>query len=203
MQSLAPMTQRKRLDDGPAIELLVADDDPAVRSLLASRARAAIQALTVLEAEDGAQAIQIGLQRRPRLALLDVDMPRLGGIEAAITLRGLQPRMRLALHTSNPGAWRGRARDHRLALFDTLELDQAVRWLELQARTAARRRPRADAWMSLTCSACGYGVARAEPPDRCPMCHDSAAWIPRWRPPFDGDGLPEPDRTLQPQAAAS
>ena len=30
---------------------------------------------------------------------------------------------------------------------------------------------------SLVCSLCGYGVARAEPPDRCPMCQERDAWV--------------------------
>jgi hypothetical protein len=37
--------------------------------------------------------------------------------------------------------------------------------------------------LSLVCSSCGYGVAVAAPPDRCPMCNRTAAWNHRlWRP---------------------
>jgi rubrerythrin len=37
--------------------------------------------------------------------------------------------------------------------------------------------------LSLVCSSCGYGVAVATPPERCPMCHRTAAWNHRlWRP---------------------
>ena len=37
--------------------------------------------------------------------------------------------------------------------------------------------------LSLVCSHCGYGVAVAVPPERCPMCHRTAAWSHRpWRP---------------------
>ena len=40
--------------------------------------------------------------------------------------------------------------------------------------------------LNLVCSACGYGIARAEPPERCPMCHAVDSWghLP-WRP-FSG-----------------
>ena len=93
----------------PQLALLVADDEPSLRFLLASRARQAVDSLVVLEAEDGAEAVQIGLRHRPALALLDVQMPRLGGIEAAATLRGLHPSIRVALCTPDPGAHRGRA----------------------------------------------------------------------------------------------
>jgi rubrerythrin len=27
------------------------------------------------------------------------------------------------------------------------------------------------------CEACGYGVFRNAPPERCPMCHTENAWI--------------------------
>jgi rubrerythrin len=37
--------------------------------------------------------------------------------------------------------------------------------------------------IALTCSACGYGIARRMPPERCPMCQREATWIHRpWRP---------------------
>jgi len=30
---------------------------------------------------------------------------------------------------------------------------------------------------SLRCSVCGYGIARATPPDRCPMCQGKGNWV--------------------------
>jgi rubrerythrin len=30
---------------------------------------------------------------------------------------------------------------------------------------------------SLVCGGCGYGILRAEPPDRCPMCQAEDAWV--------------------------
>jgi CheY-like chemotaxis protein len=93
--------------------------------------------LAVLEAVDGAEAIQIGLQRRPQIALLDVGMPRLGGLAAALTLRELHPEMRLALHTADASVHRRHARQHRLPLFDKLDLARTIAWLELQARACA------------------------------------------------------------------
>src|SRR4029079_19728581 len=78
MQDLAspPLTTD---DPAPPVRLLVADDDPLARSLLASCAREIAGEIVVLEAEDGAEAVQLGLQQRPAVALLDVNMPRLDG----------------------------------------------------------------------------------------------------------------------------
>jgi CheY-like chemotaxis protein len=161
-------------DREPVLRLLVADDDPLARSLLAACARECVGEIAVLEAEDGAEAVQLGLQKRPEIALLDVNMPRLGGIEAALTLRELQPRMRLALQTGEPRAHRARAEEERLPLFGKLELDRTLAWLRAQAawfEPATRHR------RSLVCGACGYGIVRATPPGRCPMCQAASAWV--------------------------
>jgi len=31
--------------------------------------------------------------------------------------------------------------------------------------------------LNLRCTRCGYGVFRASPPERCPMCQASSAWV--------------------------
>ena len=37
--------------------------------------------------------------------------------------------------------------------------------------------------LTLECSACGYGVERSSPPERCPMCQVVDAWEhAAWRP---------------------
>lgn len=179
MERLAALRQPPR-DRQPRVQLLVADDDARMRSLVAARACDVVDALVVLEAADGAEAIQIGLQRRPQLALLDVNMPRLGGIEVAMTLRELRPQTRLALQTADPLKHRERAHECRLPLFDKLELDRVFGWLKLQARSFVEPR---EQKRSLACSACGYGIARAVPPERCPMCQGEDMWIHSpWRP---------------------
>jgi CheY-like chemotaxis protein len=157
-------------DPEPSVRLLVADDDPLARSLLATRAREAVGEIVVLEAEDGAEAIQLGLQETPEIALLDVNMPRLGGIEAAMTLRELQPEMRLALQTGDPLTHRARADAERLPLFGKQELDRTLAWLRAQTAWFPQRQ-------TFVCGACGYGIVRATPPGRCPMCRAEHAWV--------------------------
>jgi CheY-like chemotaxis protein len=181
------------------MKLLLADDDAGVRSLVGAVASERVRGLAVLEAADGLEAIEIGLRRRPEIALLDVGMPRLGGLETALALRELEPRMRIALHTGDPGLYRDDAREHCLPLFDKLELERVTQWLEVQAHQratgGARRRAR---WreLSFACATCGYGIARSIPPDRCPMCQSEVAWVrPAFGPPRQpldallGDGM--------------
>jgi CheY-like chemotaxis protein len=110
VESLAAVSEAASREREPRVQLLLADDDAMLRSLVAARVRSTVTALAVLEAKDGAEAIQLGLQQRPQIALIDVNMPRVGGIEAAITLRDLQPQMCLALQTGEPAAHRERAR---------------------------------------------------------------------------------------------
>jgi hypothetical protein len=41
----------------------------------------------------------------------------------------------------------------------------------------------ADVLIELECEICGYGIACATAPERCPMCQSEDAWIDRpWRP---------------------
>jgi CheY-like chemotaxis protein len=175
MQHVEALPETTVHEHEPRVRLLVADDDRVVRSLLASWARDAVEGIVVIEAEDGSEAIQLGLQRRPQIALLDVEMPRLDGIEAAVTLRELRPEIRVALQTADPAAHGARAHEHRLPLFDKVELDRALGWLQAQVRAHAA--PGDLKKRSLVCTLCGYGVFRAAPPGRCPMCQAENAWI--------------------------
>lgn len=135
MEEIAVLPHVGADEHEPQIRLLVADDDRLERSLLAYCARDAVGEIVVLEAEDGAEAIQLGLQQSPEIALLDINMPRLGGIEAAMTLRELKPRMRLALQTGDPVAYRERAQEYRLPLFSKLELERTLAWLRVQVES--------------------------------------------------------------------
>jgi CheY-like chemotaxis protein len=180
MSSLVSPVRNEALHHEPRFALMIAGDDEKLRSRVAAGARRRIEGLSVLQAEDGVEAIQLGLERRPQLALLDVSLPRVGGIEVALTLRALEPGMRFGVYADNPPAHRRRAREHRLPLFGARELEHALEWLALHA---AKGRPGRLQMIALACSACGYGIARSTPPERCPMCQREATWFRRpWRP---------------------
>jgi CheY-like chemotaxis protein len=163
------------------VRVLVADDDKGVRAHFVSLLGVANGIASTLEAEDGAEAVQVGLQLRPEIAVLDLNMPRLSGVEAAQTLTALRPSMRIALQSSDPDSLYAHAGGMGLALFDKLECENLVHWVETQARSCG---PRVDETVSalarrldLTCSMCGYGIVSRKPPERCPMCHVDAAWM--------------------------
>lgn len=154
------------------LELLLADDDSNLRELSATWAREAIPQLAVVEAADGAEAVQLGLQRRPQLALLDVVMPRLDGIEAAAVLGAALPGLRLALYSANAPEHRDRAAGLGVPIFDKLEAEQATRWLTVEAEVERRSHRKVDA----VCGACGYGIVRRSLPRQCPMCRRERSW---------------------------
>jgi DNA-binding NarL/FixJ family response regulator len=77
--------------------ILVADDHPIVRSGLRKLLDAKPDLEVVAEAEDGAEAVEKALQEDVHLAILDVSMPRLTGIQAAAELHKRKPELRLLM----------------------------------------------------------------------------------------------------------
>ncbi len=68
--------------------ILIADDDPLLRRTLVEIVEGACE---VVEAADGAEAVRLALERRPDLALIDLVMPRLDGLDAIRKLRAECP----------------------------------------------------------------------------------------------------------------
>jgi DNA-binding NarL/FixJ family response regulator len=77
--------------------ILVADDHPIVRSGLKTVLDAQADLEVVAEVEDGAEAVERGLRDDVDLAILDVSMPRLTGIQAAAELHRRRPGLRLLM----------------------------------------------------------------------------------------------------------
>ena len=66
--------------------VLVVDDDPFVRKLIATTLEDMAK-FELHETADGVEALEVPARERPPLVFLDVDMPRLGGIEACRQMR--------------------------------------------------------------------------------------------------------------------
>ena len=65
--------------------VLAADDDPDILELVTFRLERS--GYTVIQAHDGEEALQLALERKPDLAVLDVMMPKLDGFELTRRLR--------------------------------------------------------------------------------------------------------------------
>jgi two-component system, response regulator PdtaR len=72
------------------LRVLVAEDETIVRlDLCALLGRAGLEVCA--QARDGAEAVELARTARPDVALLDVKMPRLDGIEAARRMYAERP----------------------------------------------------------------------------------------------------------------
>jgi CheY-like chemotaxis protein len=66
--------------------VLVVDDDPFIRKLVATTLED-VSKFELHEAADGIEALAIAEREQPAIIFLDVDMPRLDGIDACRRLR--------------------------------------------------------------------------------------------------------------------
>ncbi|HXA96862.1 MAG TPA: response regulator [Candidatus Dormibacteraeota bacterium] len=67
--------------------ILIADDEPAILDLV--RFTLEDPQVQIVEAADGAAALELARRTRPEVALLDVQMPRLNGLDVCRRLRQL------------------------------------------------------------------------------------------------------------------
>jgi DNA-binding NarL/FixJ family response regulator len=73
------------------MRVLIADDHGIVRSGLRKLLESEDRIEVVAEASDGAEARDLALEHRPDLAILDVKMPEMGGLEATREIRREAP----------------------------------------------------------------------------------------------------------------
>lgn len=153
--------------DGRLPVVLLADDDRCLRDMLVELVGDACPC-RVMTAADGAHAVQLALQLRPAAISLDLQMPRLDGVQAASSILGLLPSIPLALCSSDPVLLRERASELSVPLFDKLDLDRLVCWLAGKVASG----PRGD----FICNECGYGIVTRRPPLHCPLCQARSSW---------------------------
>lgn len=93
------MTTRKGHGAGFAITCVVADDHPAMLAAVAEiLARSGVD--VVANAVDGEEALAEIARLRPRVALVDIQMPRLSGIEVAVRAATASPETAIVFYTA-------------------------------------------------------------------------------------------------------
>ncbi|MGZ5131997.1 MAG: response regulator [Caldimonas sp.] len=65
--------------------VLVADDDDDILLLVTTRLRR--DGFVVIQARDGDEALDLALERRPQIAVLDIGMPGLDGLDVVRAIR--------------------------------------------------------------------------------------------------------------------
>jgi two-component system chemotaxis response regulator CheY len=86
--------------DAP-IRLMIADDDELIRMLVTTIAEHEPALDLVGTASDATEAVKVAVMRRPQVVLLDVDMPRGGGVQAAIDIQRELPETRIVALSAN------------------------------------------------------------------------------------------------------
>jgi len=82
------------------IRILVADDESVVRDGVVTILSLQSDIKVVGEAENGEVAVQIARQTKPDVVLLDMRMPKMGGLEAIPKLKEVSPNSRILVLTS-------------------------------------------------------------------------------------------------------
>jgi len=85
------------------ISILIADDHPLVLMGLNALLGATPAFRVAAQACDGEQAVALYREHRPAVAILDLNMPRLGGVEAIEQIRAFDPAASIVILTTYQG----------------------------------------------------------------------------------------------------
>lgn len=85
---------------GEMIRVILADDHVLVRQGIRQFLEEADDIAVVAEASDGAEAVRLVEQHRPDVAILDVQMPKMTGIEATRQIKEKFPHTRVLILTA-------------------------------------------------------------------------------------------------------
>lgn len=89
-----------RLRENKSFTVLVVDDHPVVREGLIALINRCPEMRVIGEASNGQEAVEQFLAQRPDIALLDLRMPIMGGIEAVTAIREKSHSARLVILTT-------------------------------------------------------------------------------------------------------
>lgn len=87
------------MPEAPPVRVLLADDHPIVREGIRALLNAQPGIRVVAEASDGESALRRAREFRPDVAVLDLSMPILGGVEATERMRRESPATRVLVLT--------------------------------------------------------------------------------------------------------
>ncbi|MDG0854598.1 response regulator [Roseateles puraquae] len=97
------------MSPSPSIRLLMADDHPLMREGIAAVLARQPDMTVAGEAANGVEAVALHEQLRPDVTLMDLQMPRMDGLQAITQIRQRSPQARILVLTTYQGdfqAWR-------------------------------------------------------------------------------------------------
>ncbi len=83
----------------PKQKVLIADDHALVREGISAFLKLSDEFEVVAEASDGIEAIEKTAKYRPDIIIMDINMPKLGGLEATIEIKKMQPNAKVLVLT--------------------------------------------------------------------------------------------------------
>lgn len=84
-----------------AVRILIADDHELVRRGLMATLTAVPEWTIVAEAANGREAVELALQRQPDIAILDLTMPEMNGLDATRRIGAELPQTRVIILTAH------------------------------------------------------------------------------------------------------
>ncbi|ACC73447.1 response regulator transcription factor [Paraburkholderia phymatum] len=84
--------------------ILIVDDHPAFRLVIKTHLLQLLGCQEVFEADNGQSALEMARQFTPDLTILDLDIPRINGLDVLARLRAAQPGMRVLILSSHDAA---------------------------------------------------------------------------------------------------
>ena len=82
--------------------IVIADDSSLLRDRIKSTLNSIDDMLFINEAENGEEALQLIREKEPDLAILDIRMPELNGIEVLKKIRELKMKVKVCILTNYP-----------------------------------------------------------------------------------------------------
>src|ERR1041385_869801 len=98
-----PEKRRIRSARSAPIRILIADDHTVVRDGLVAIIKQEQDMDVVAESGDGREAVELWKQHRPDVALMDLRMPGLDGVNAIYAIRAADPKARIVVLTTFDG----------------------------------------------------------------------------------------------------
>jgi len=120
---------------GTTIRVLVVDDHPPMRMGLVALIKNQPGMDVVAEASDGEEAIEVYDDVRPDIALMDLRMPGMGGVEAILAIRKKHPDARVIVLSTYDldedihRAIQSGAKSYLLKDMPTEEIASTIRWV--------------------------------------------------------------------------
>jgi len=86
----------------PLMKIVIADDSSLLRDRIKSLLNSINNISMVYEAKNGVEALQLIMEKEPDLAIIDIRMPEMNGIEVLKQIRKLNMKTRVCILTSYP-----------------------------------------------------------------------------------------------------